>query len=425
MLSVGAARVPLPMPIGLPLAGYLNRVGGATAIHDPLYARALVASDGLEMVCLLSVDILCVDAEFVAGVRDRIAAASAIRPETVMVAATHTHSAPAGIARFDLDRASALYLGTPNPALRSQAQAALVQAAVLALAHLAPVRLYSGSGHAEDVARNRIAANGPYDPEIPFVVAVNRDDEVVAAVFSLAIHSTVLGPGNLAYSGDLIGEVCHILEKRWGGSVVVGLAGAAGDISTRFTRREATFAEVQRLAISVADAIAAERKSLEIGYPVRAGRELVRLSLQPAESRDALQQRLTSAERRLADLATSPPAERRPVEAEIEGLQVALAADRQGPDHVWTEVQVLKLGRVLTVGYPGEMFVEFGQATRQALAPYHVLVAGYANDYIGYVPTPQAHRGYESTVALVAADSGEKLVELACRLAGGEVAART
>jgi len=418
MLAVGAARLPLPMPPGLPLAGYLNRAGNATGVHDPLFARAFVAADGPDAICLLSLDTLCVDAAFVAEVRERIAASSGIRPEAILIAATHTHSAPAGVARFDLDRASALYLGAPNPALRREVQDALVQATAQAAARLAPARLFTGTGHVEDVARNRIRRDGLYDPDIPFVLAVDAAGRVVAAIYSLASHSTVLGPGNLAYSGDLIGAICRSLEAKWGGeSVVLGLAGAAGDISTRFTRNEASVAEVDRLAARAAQAIAGERSTPEAGHPLRAARAAVLLALSPAESPAILQARLADARQRLAALAVTAASERRLAQAEVEGLEMALMAGQNRPDALQTEVQVLRMGRVVIAAYPGEMFVAFGLATRQALRDSHVLIAGYANDYIGYVPTPETAGGYEATMALVGPDSGLRLVEAVCALA--------
>lgn len=419
MLSVGATRIPLPMPLGQPLAGYINRAGGAAGIHDDLFVRALVATDGVESICVLGVETLCVDAALVAEVRRRIGAASAIRPEAVLIAATHTHAAPGGVSRFALDPSAEAYLGALDPALRGQVQAALIQAAAQAMINLTPARLVTGTARVEDVARSRIRADGPSDPHVPFVMALDRDGRVLAALFSLACHSTVLGPDNLLYSGDLIGAICRGLEAHWGGeSVVVGLAGAAGDISTRFTRRAATFAEVDRLASLAAAAIAGQTVVPAEGCPIGAAREYVPLGLAPAESQASLQSHLAEARRRLDALGgDAPEPARRLVQAEIEGLQVALNAGGPRPAQVQAEVQCLRLGDVLLAGYPGEMFVEYGLATRKALANKHVLIAGYANDYIGYVPTPETSVGYEATVALVAPGSGAKLVEALCRLA--------
>lgn len=44
----------------------------------------------------------------------------------------------------------------------------------------------------------------------------------------------------------------------------------------------------------------------------------------------------------------------------------------------------------------------YGLRVRERLAPAHVLIACYANDYIGYLPTPDAETGYEVNSAIVA-----------------------
>jgi neutral ceramidase len=62
------------------------------------------------------------------------------------------------------------------------------------------------------------------------------------------------------------------------------------------------------------------------------------------------------------------------------------------------EVQVLRLGQAALIALPVELFVDYQlQFKRQSPLPYSFLV-GYANDYLGYVPTPQAlaEGGYEA-----------------------------
>jgi hypothetical protein len=69
------------------------------------------------------------------------------------------------------------------------------------------------------------------------------------------------------------------------------------------------------------------------------------------------------------------------------------------------EVQVFRLGGVWLVTLPGEVFLEIGWKTRDAVAqaagvaPERVVVAAYANGSVGYVPTAAAmpEGGYEVT----------------------------
>ncbi|MFC1960663.1 neutral/alkaline non-lysosomal ceramidase N-terminal domain-containing protein [Chloroflexota bacterium] len=411
MLQIGAAKVRLPMKIGQTMAGYMRRADGAIGLHDDLFVRALIATDGQEQVCLLVLDTLFVNAAFVSSVRQKISAISQMHPKSIMVTATHTHSAPAGIAQFTLDSSSESYLGTYNPDFAADTQSAVVDAAKEAIANLIPVRMYTGTGQANNVAKNRVDPHGPYDPDIPFLVAIDQDDTVVATVFSFACHSTVMGPQNRQYSGDLIGMTCLYLEEHWGAkSVTLGLAGAAGDISTRFTRKEASFAEVDRLATALSEAILGAYKQPDNDDVIDSQHRRLQLRLAPVESPTTLRKQLSIAEHHLATLDKPNASETRAIQAEIEGLEIALKAAPHRPTHVKTEVHLLQIGSALLTGFPGEMFVEYGLTVRQELQPKHVLVAGYANDYIGYVPTPESTSGYETSVAVVNPGVGQQLM---------------
>jgi hypothetical protein len=68
------------------------------------------------------------------------------------------------------------------------------------------------------------------------------------------------------------------------------------------------------------------------------------------------------------------------------------------------EVQAIALGKDCAVlGLPGEFFVETAQQIQQAAGIEHLLVACYANHYVGYlVPKHEFERGgYEPGVAIV------------------------
>ena len=58
----------------------------------------------------------------------------------------------------------------------------------------------------------------------------------------------------------------------------------------------------------------------------------------------------------------------------------------------------MRLGQAQIVFLPGEPFVETALAIRQAAKGELVMVVGYADDYIGYIPTDGAVRsgGYET-----------------------------
>ncbi|MCX5642910.1 MAG: hypothetical protein NTY10_06775, partial [Candidatus Omnitrophica bacterium] len=61
------------------------------------------------------------------------------------------------------------------------------------------------------------------------------------------------------------------------------------------------------------------------------------------------------------------------------------------------ELQVLKIGKVAIVGLPGEVMVEIGLKLKKAVKD--IIIAGYANGILDYIPTSSALKegGYEAT----------------------------
>src|SRR6266542_111998 len=100
-MQVGTAAVDITPPVGSFVKGqFQDRF--AQLVHDPLYARAMVLDDGATTVALVACDLAVLANDTVAAIRSLVAAQSDLRPENVMVTATHTHTGPAmieGLAR--------------------------------------------------------------------------------------------------------------------------------------------------------------------------------------------------------------------------------------------------------------------------------------------------------------------------------------
>jgi hypothetical protein len=269
-----------------------------------------------------------------------------------------------------------------------------------------PVSLWYGKAMTQNIAANRRDPNDVFDPTLPFLIAKDHTGKICAAILNYACHPTILNADNLLYSGDLIGTTCALLEDQWG--VVVGLTGAAGNISTRFTRRSSSTAEVERMAQELVNAIQATNLQPLEGDGLAYAQQQVILPIKPAQSHQDLQQALANAQARLSVMQNHP--QRRIIEAEIEGLQVQLSMGER-PTQITTEVQVFRIGNAYIISLPGELFVEYGLELAAKLAPNPLLIAGYANDYIGYVTTPEASDGYEADSAIVPPEAGNMLMQ--------------
>lgn len=94
MLRAGTGRVDVSPRDQTFLIGYPHVERLSTGIHDPLYATALCLDDGENQTISVAVDVLYVHSKLVAQCRRRIEERVGVRPEHIMISATHTHSGP-------------------------------------------------------------------------------------------------------------------------------------------------------------------------------------------------------------------------------------------------------------------------------------------------------------------------------------------
>ncbi len=245
-LLAGAAEVVITPPVGTALDGYGGRAGGSVAVHDDLYARAIVVDDGVTQAAIVGCDLIGVDRRLVAAARERASAATDIPAAHIMIAATHTHAGPAGLRR---DRDEALTDVT-----------ARTIAGAIAAAHRdrRPAVLKAGRGSVDSVSQNRRDPAGPYDPALRVLLfdAPDPRDGAIAAIVNFACHATVLFSTNMAISADYPGYAVRTVQQIIGGAPVVFLNGACGDVNPAWI--EQRYDEAARVG-SIVGAEAARR----------------------------------------------------------------------------------------------------------------------------------------------------------------------
>ena len=90
-------------------------------------------------------------------------------------------------------------------------------------------------------------------------------------------------------------------------------------------------------------------------------------------------------------------------------------------EEISVQVQVMRIGNLALVAWPGEMFCQLGLDLKARSPAATTFVVELANDYIGYVPTRAGFEqgGYEiwlARSAKVASGTGEAMVESTLRL---------
>lgn len=419
MIRLGHGAAPLPVVTGEPMGGYADRDSGVDGIRDPLEVHAIVidaGGSGESRWALVVADLVCVNRDAVLAVREALRVRLAI--SGAWVAATHTHAGPESGCR----PGGAV---TP-PAVLGRLVETSVAAVRLAVEQQRASRVDVVRVDVTGLAGDRTArSTGPQGVPVDLVVA-SRKGHVEGLLVVTPVHPTVLGAENSCVSADLSGGIRRALlgrlrERQRGGPWVVSATGAAGDISTRFSRRGRVASEIDRLGDVLADAVApaldeilARKHSAEAGdasAATAAKAETVTLEPKPASA--------LSGEPRPGAGQDRDGRDARLLHVLRQGVEIASrrhASEYTGELSI--DVEVAQLPGVTLIAVPAELFLSLGNdIRRRAPVPERTVVLGYTNGYLGYLPTRESSVGYEVLVSPVAPGSGEHVVDVAVDLA--------
>ncbi len=350
-LRVGFARAVITPELPVHLSGYGDRIGVATEVHDDLEVRALVASAGGEILCLLALDLMALSDDWATPIRDAVADALGVSRAAVVTQTIHTHSAPSTLTGTDL-------LGWVVPdGYRVPLAAACVRAAVEARVASEPATIaFARLPLPEGLSFNR--RGHPYSPTFA-VVDVKRDDgSRIGMIANIGVHPVVLGPRNLYLSSDWVGACRRYVEEHAGGQVLF-LQGCAGDVDPEGRCLDGGandwFAAVEVAGAALGAAVLGALAETE-----------------PVDGRTGV-------------------ASQRVLSLPVEGSGLAALSGKDGSLEV--ELVEWDIGGVRLLTVPGEGFAAFAaQVLARRTGP--VLLAGLAPHWLGYLPVPFGD-GYE------------------------------
>lgn len=410
--------------MGAPLAGFAARHGVSQGIHDDLFARTLVLSDGEEIVALVSVDLLALSSDFVKRVRSAIYERTGIRPDAVMIASTHTHAGPVTITTFFNPEESV------DAAYMDLLAHAIEESVAVAWTERFPARVGVGAGHVAGVGVNRRSSDqSPVDEEVGIIKVDDIVGRTRAVFINYSCHPTVLGPDNLLVTGDFPAFAVEQIEKALGpDGFAMFVNGTQGNISMghsselsaigiitpgrTFERAAelghllamATLAALPHIPTTNAPALAAlcRRVNLPLkNYPP------VEEAVESLREADA---QLTRLKEEGAPPEEIGPAKTRRLYASITSFYASEALTRID-GNLPIELQGVRISEAIFVAVPAEVFVEIGLKLKRQ-APARTFIVGIANGYIGYLPNREAYSlgGYEVISAKCAAEAEDTLV---------------
>ena len=393
---VGLATTDITPPVGIKLSGFAARTEPSTGIYRSLEATAIAIDDGATPFVLLCADWLGFY-DRAPMMRARLREAIGLPEERYILCGSHTHCGPC-IREQDERR-----FGPLDYDYLERAVSAMAECATRAWKSRSEARLRFGSGACTFAASRRKpdgkggvewkpSLDAPHDHEVPVLAIETPAGELRGLIFSYACHPT--SRGGLLIGPDYPGFARDYLARRFPGVTTAFIQGCGADQKPYAIApqsggfRSLEVDEVRALGDQLGAAVARVREQGE---------------MRPVEGPIALAQRILELRTELMDLELVQRSLSDGREFVREWARYLLdrmdAGDPVVP-LVPFEIETVRFGRSLAmVALAGEITVEHGLRLKRELRPRfeNVLVAGYTNGVVGYVPVRRQipEGGYE------------------------------
>jgi neutral ceramidase len=394
----GIARLDITPEEPIWMSGYANRKKPSEGVTHRLWAKALAVEDNRgSRVVIVTTDLLGLPRTISDVVGARVEKQHGLERSRLLLNSSHTHTGP--VVRpnlkimYDLDDHNNRVIEAYSQKLTE----GLVKVIGAAIADLAPAILSYGSGSAGFAINRReftstgvrigLNPKGPVDHSVPVVRIAKPDGTLRAILFGYACHNTTLTGEHYVISGDYAGQAQIDLEKAHPDATAMFLMLCGGDQNPN---PRSQLEHVQQHGGALAKEVnrVLDGKLADVRGQVRTAFQLKDLPLAPhtREDFEKLQTDPDVYRRRLAKEMLKAYDERRPVRT------------------VAYPIQAVRLGRDLAIlALGGEVVVDYGLWAKSEFPKQKLIVAGYSNDVMCYIPTERILKegGYEAVQSMV------------------------
>lgn len=394
--KAGLASVKITPSQPVFLAGYASRNKPYEAIHDDLFAKALLLEDSAgTRAILITTDLIGFPAAIASPLRTRISSELNIPPAAVLINSSHTHTGPTLSLNPAPTEGRALADAERTAAYTTDLCEKIFQLAISATKELRPAKLSWGTGLVHFVMNRRefttdrgvilgVNPRGFADRSVPVLRIDDPAGQLIGVVCGAASHNTTLGSQDYEISGDYAGHAQREIEREHPGALALFVLGCAGDANP-YPRGTYEIAATHgaELAREVKRVLAT--KLVPLSGPLRASAADVSLPLQPPPPRESLEQLASRKGGSMPWVAQQ--------------MLARLSRGEQLPRTYSTPLAVWQFGDDLTlVALSGEVVSDYVRLLEDALGPNRLWIAAYSNDVHGYLPSARVLRegGYET-----------------------------
>lgn len=413
-MKLGFSKIAITPKLPIELSGFAAK-RECNGIHDDLYVK-VVLLENKETTCgFIAYDLLAVDHLLIEQIKN-ILIHKNFNADNFTISATHTHSGPHGIidSKQGVLKGVESIFGHTNEEYLSyvvkQSELAIEQA----IKKLSKGYLKMHQTTLQGIGANRNSQTFPGNDDVFITELIN--EQARACIINYACHPTVLNMLNKKISADYVGAISKYLEET-DISLCLFLNGSCGDISTRFTRQEAGFTEVERYGKIGASTIINELKKATPEQELthfQAHHFSIDLIVKKADSIEVANEHLKKCQQTLENAKNQglSVAELRVVESLKEGAEANLryATSYEGHNSYAVNICILELNYEMIVCIPGELFSELSNDIQNKEKVHFVC---YANGYFMYFANEYAYDNhfYEAFSSPFVKGESEKMMK--------------
>jgi len=385
-VRAGVARVEITPAEPIWQSGYAARTKPSEGVAHKLFAKALAIEDGGRgKVVIVTTDLIGLPRSVTEPVAASLAKQYGLERSRLLFNSSHTHAGPVVTPNL-----MTMYFLTDDQrrvvnAYRDQLVEKLTSVVGAALGDLAPATLSVGHGMV-GFSHNRRTKGGPVDQDVPVIAVRGNDGKLKAVLFGYACHNTTLGGDYYQVSGDYAGYAQTEVERLQPGVTAMFILLCGGDQNPNPRGTVAHAEEYGKALGTEVNRVVGTAKALALD--LRTAFQVTELAFAPhtreqfeLESKDENKFKASRAREMLRAYD-----ERRPV--------------RRTP----YPVQAIRLGKGVTLlALGGEVVVDYALRAKKEYAGTDLIVAGYSNDVMCYIPSLRVLRegGYEGETSMI------------------------
>lgn len=397
-MRAGVGRVDITPSGPIWMSGYGSRKHPSTGVAQRLWAKALAIEDSKGgRVVIVTTDLIGLPRSITDEAAARLQQKFGLERSRLLFNSSHTHTGPLVrgnlITMFDLSAEQRAIIQDYGRTLTGQ----LVEVAAAALGDLSPATLDYGAGQTGFAMNRREPApsgvkigvnpKGPVDHTVPVIRVRSAGGQLRAILVGYACHNTTLTGDFYELSGDYAGFAQSALEQAHPGAVAMFLMLCGGDQNPE---PRGTLELARNHGAELASEVdrVLSGKLIALNGPLRSALEVTELQF-ASHTREQFE----------AEAAGPNPSAARRARAMLKAYD-----DRSPVRHTPYPVQVIRFGRELTLlALGGEVVVDYDLRAKREFAGVNLVVAGYSNDVICYIPSRRvlSEGGYEAVDSMI------------------------